>query len=352
MAKKQNPLLWIAVGLVALVFLGYIQIPDLNLQSIQADTKDQVQPASRQLVSDSIILSATEKYSNSKTQANGGSIELYDKGTNPSDPNAVSLTTLKLGVAYTSSDVLCGKEYRVVYDNATTRYAVDMGDQVLIDCANEYNENTADSFVDMTSKFGLEPTKVATLSDALDETSASGEVNGATSTGTTNTSLTRGVAAMEIGCAGAGGCSADSTLSYNETSGDGTFYLDLTFGATGSQAELKEPVVCFEFDGTNPPEGNEITDLVVQRQSGTDFGIPSSTNWANVFANEECVKLGETISAGVSGKYRFTFTMNEANLNTNDDYTIKFDDLGSYRGKDAKLNLGATHDTVTIDALT
>jgi len=346
MNKQTKNLLWGgAIVVLGLMLLGVISVPKISLGTLSigadsVDTTAQEVEASRQLVIDSLVLQGKEKYSEDALTGSDGNIYLYDEGTNPKDPSATATHTLNFSTAYTSSDIVCGKVYRVVFGHTTTAYAKDFGDQVLVDCTTEYNENTADATVDLSKKFGWKMQTVATLSDVFDETATTGILNGHT-----NTNVSAG---GEIGCVD--GCSADSTLIYDESNGDGTFYLDLSFGASGSQSELSEPVVCFEHDSTNGPEGNEISDIVVQRLSGTDFGISASTNWESVFANEECVKLGDSIQAGVSGDYRFTITYSEANLDTNDDYMIIFDDLADNKGKDARLNVGATRDAVDFDA--
>tara|TARA_Y100000034_G_scaffold136169_1_gene211240 strand:- start:2114 stop:3163 length:1050 start_codon:yes stop_codon:yes gene_type:complete len=347
MAKKlsKNPLFIGAVVVVALLFFGVISLPEnmsipgFSVADTTADAGEEA-PVVAQKVSDSVLLKLTEKYSESPSAT--GTVEVFAEGTNPKDSSATAIATITVGTAYTTGDLACGKTYRVVYNNATEAYAEDFGDVVLIDCATEYNDETADSFVDMTSKWAFKKSKVATLDDPFDETATSGILNGQT-----NTSILLG--SNEIGCSA--DCSADGTILYDESQGDGQYYMDVTFSASGSQAELRDPVVCFEHDSSVPPEGNEITDIVMQRQSGTDLSIPASTDWDSVFNNEECVKLGGGImTAGTSAVYRMTVTVSEANLDTNDDYKLIFDDLGDNRGKDARLNLGATGENIDFDA--
>ena len=349
MARKQNPLLWIIGGVLVLSFLGFlpaIQIGDSTigggeLFAVTDTSADEVAP-SKQLLSDSITLLATQKYSESPTASNGGDIELFAVGVDPKSPSAVVSHTLKLGVAYTTNDVACGKTYRVVYSNSTSAYAEDLGDQVLIDCDAEYNENTGDSLVDMTEKFGLKPSAVASLSDIFDETSTTGIMNGVTA----NVSNHDG--AREIGTSALVPV-ADSTILYDESAGDGTFFIDVSYSAGGSNAELKDSVVCFEHESGAEPEANEITDMVVSHRDGQVLPFASGTNWENTWANEECVSAG-TMQSGESSTYRFTITYSEANLDANDDWTLVFDDLGDNKGKDAKLNVGATQDSVDFDA--
>lgn len=361
--KTRNILLWIGGGALFLMVFGIVAVPDIpilpdvvsgisGLFSGGVAGLSAVSPTvpsvteGRQLVSDSILLKAEEMYSKNYDNTKGGNILVYKKGTNPADPSASSLATLKLGTAYTTSDLLTNTVYRVVYSNSTTAYAHDFGDIVLMSDA-EYNDQTADVAVDLTDKFGFRRQEVATLSDFFDETSTDGRMNGQTTNATVNII---GGGTAEIGCNNAAtACTADDVMTYNETNGDGSVYLDVKFAATGSNSALKDAVVCFEFESGAEPEGNEISSIVVQHLSGTVFNFPAGTNWANVWAQQECVLATSEMLAGTIGEYRFTFTITESNYDTSDDFKMYFDDLGKYQGKDALLNLGATAESVDFD---
>lgn len=357
-SKTKKYLMWGGGIALVLMVLGIVAVPNVPLlpdlvsyvQSLTAgiggvpvvSAVSVPAVAGQKLLTDSIKLSMVEKYSESPTNANGGNILLYTAGVNPKDPSASVLATLTLGTAYTGADLMCGETYRIVYSNSTSAYAQDLGDVVLIDCATEFNKDTADSFVDLTKKYGVKRQKVATIDDFFDETKTDGRINGQT-----NSSLVTGTA--EIGYTGVDP-SADAVMVYNETIGDGTVYLDLTFSASGSQSALKDAVVCFEFESGAEPEGTEISEIVMQHREGSVLNFPSSVDWDTVFANEECVSASSEMLAGTSAKYRMTITYNEANLDTSDDFKLVFDDLGANKGKDAKQNLGATQDYVDFDA--
>jgi len=117
----------------------------------------------------------------------------------------------------------------------------------------------------------------------------------------------------------------------------------LIHGFGGSNREIKNAVMCYEFDSTNPPEGIEYSAFTAQWRSGTNFDIPADQ--LSYWQNELCVSLG-THKSGDSGTYRYTVTAVEADMQSGADITnIRFDDLGNYRGRDVTPNRGT--DTVT-----
>lgn len=346
MAKKNNNLVF-GVVVVALILLVSMTSLGTNLKEMFKSTVGQTSQniASSTLgktaVTDSLLLSATEKYTNTINPA--GDVVIYDEGVDPSDPTATARATLHLGTAYTSGDVIVGKRYSVMFHNSTSRYAEWLGSSVELVSFNEYNENTGDSFVDLTSKFNLNPVQIATINDPLDESATDGTVNGQSSTNVSGS--------VEIGCSN--GCSNGGTLVYDESNADGTFYVDLDIGAGGSNSELQNTVITFQHESGVEPEGNEISAMSITRRSGSDLGLTSNINWVNVWANQESVELSNPIQAGTSGTYRLSITYNEANLDANDDFKLIVDDLNSKAGslgKDKNLKTGATQKTVDFDA--
>ena len=137
---------------------------------------------------------------------------------------------------------------------------------------------------------------------------------------------------------------------YYNDSGDGSFYLRMTFGAEGSQAYLKRPVVCFVNDMSNPCEKNEFTALTaaLYTGSGSEVALPSDLHTA--FANmDSCVEIGGQNTDGVayiaSGKtatYTLTFTVDESYTDDSaDKFYIIADDLGGYLAQDIRQGQGA-----------
>ena len=373
---KKKTVMYLAGGLALALFLGVFSIDALSGIvskgkilgkdvggaggfSIASGSSDLSAGSADSWLIDNLVIRGKEMYSESENNANGGSILVYEEGVDPSSSTASAKVTLTIGTAYTGNILRCDKKYRYVYENASEAYSFDFGDNVLIPCSVSTKEQ-ADALVDLTDQHGWKREEVATLSDILDETatatgsqlSTTNPINGQQNTTQWTVS---GAGGNELHCRTAAAtntsCTADQTLVYNETNGDGQFYVDLTFAAAGSDAHLKDPVACFVFDATSPPEGNEMSTINIDHRTGNDLAFPDSVNWATVFTNEDCVKSKTPLPAGTSGTYRFTFTVNEANLdNAGDLFQLAFDDLGDYRANDAGQNRGATADLVSFDS--
>lgn len=261
-----------------------------------------------------------------------GFLRVYDKNADPASVNVnpIDSVTVTDGVgSSTNAAIKTGTQYRVVFEGnntGTSYYDEDLGVMSFDGYKKEVDKLT---FSVPTGIY-----LVGTLDDILDENSSS--VNGASGDPTAGTD--------EVGCTG--GCAADEGLLYDESVGDGTWYLDITVSVSGADSFIKDGVLAFKHDLSNPPEGNEFSSIAAQLQSGTDFGIDSEL--VNYWKNEIPISLGD-IKSGRSGTYRLTFSTSEANIDANDDWTLNFDDLGAYKGKDVEgEQTRATADTVTF----
>lgn len=273
-----------------------------------------------------------EDGTNSQTAYNGA-IQIFEAGVDPSSSTATAFDTITLlnGVgSSTNGKVKTNTPYRVVATNATgaSWYDIDYG-TVTFSSAN-FNENTgALSYYDTAKPAVI----VATIADPLNENSTTGDMNGQT---------THSLGVDEIGCAA--GCADDEEFLYDESVGDAQWYLDMTFAASGANAQAKNMVLKFVHDLTNPPEGDEFSSITASLRTGADLGIPSdiTNNWKNQIP----IDLGD-MKAGSSSTYRLTFNVVEANEDGNDDWTIRVDDLGDFLGKDVRFSTRATAQTVT-----
>lgn len=275
--------------------------------------------------------SVREDGTNSQTAYNGA-IQIFEASVDPSSSTATPFDTITMvnGVGSTTNKkIMTNTPYRVVAYNstATSWYDIDYG-MVTFSGAN-LDDNGVLSFYDTTKPAQI----VATLDDILNENSTdlNGQAAGSNIVGTD-----------ELGCTA--GCSADEEFIYDESVGDGQWYLDLKPGASGANAVAKNAVLKFVHDLSNPPEGDEYSSITASLRTGNDFGIPSdiTNNWKNQIP----IDLG-TITAGQSATVRVTFNVVEANEDGNDDWTIRFDDLGDHLGKDVRFSTRATADTVT-----
>lgn len=263
-----------------------------------------------------------------------GTAYFYESGVNPSDPNAnaYDTATITSGVGSSANAKLesC-TVYGIVFGGANTYY--DQWYQGETSSYLPYIATDESAIASATIRFDNIMT-VASIDDPIVENAVTGVVNGQTAVNTSGDG-------QEIILASDAN---NVVLKYDESAGDGQFYLDLAIGAAGGNAFLKNPVLCFVNDLTQPFNGNEFTSVTSQLRTGTDFGIPSSiTNDVN---GGSCISLGDTMECGQSGTYRITFNVDEDNFDTDDIMYIYMDDLGSHLGQDILRGAGATASAV------
>ena len=138
-------------------------------------------------------------------------------------------------------------------------------------------------------------------------------------------------------------------LVYNETTGDGSVTICLKFECSGANVECRDMALEFDFDNTNPPEGNEYSSMTLQLKEGKDLGLPSEI--VNYWKNQQALKIG-TLKGGESAVYKLTISITEANVDANDDWTMYLDDLGGWQEQDIGSDTGATGDSITFDHTT
>jgi len=284
--------------------------------------------ASSRVIDTLKIVEAKEKFSNAYDQV-AGTLNFYDAGTDPSSPTASAIDTITVSAgagSTTNAKLRTNTAYRVTFDGDGSYYDVDYG--VITISESDYNPSTGTASISMG-----EVMKVSTIDDMMNESAVDGVVNG-------QTVATPGTAEL--------GSNATDILWYDESVGDGQFYIEPTLSFSGANTGIKNAVLAFEWDTSNPPEGNEISALTYQLTSGTDLGIPSDL--LNYWSTEEAIALGTSINGGTSSKIKLTITYDETNLDTTDVWYLAVDDLGELRGKDINLDTGATLDRITFNA--
>lgn len=250
---------------------------------------------------------------------------VYEEGDNPSSPlvNPIAEIDLSSGSAnYTGGLLYTCTNYVVVIDGETTYYDKDLGTTQFV-----YGATTDASSVPVSVTI-KDITAFSTLSSLL-ATDAS----------------TWGNAASEVE-------NDSTTITYNETAGDGTYDADFVIGVTGAYTETQGLVLCFEFDQTNAPEGDEYSSIQPVLQDGPDLHLPSEL--IEIWSSQGCVQLGlpdqpEEVTATSVSKYTFTFVLSEANSDSNDDFKMILDDLGEPRGQDVLLGRKATLKSIAFD---
>lgn len=310
---------------------GVIDPLDINFKTQSVGSDSDQNPSVGSKTIETLAWGVREQGTNSQTAFNGA-INLYDKNADLGSSTATPIDTITMlnGVgSSTNKRAKTNTEYRVVATNATAASWYDLDYGVIKFPSDELSQNGVFSYYDESKPAQL----VATLNDILDENSTTGAMNGQT---------THVIGTDEIGCTA--GCQADEEFVYDESVGDGQWFIDVTPGASGANAIGKNAVLKFVHDLSNPPEGDEFSSITSSLRTGTDFGIEDDVtlNWKNQIP----IELGD-VKAGQSATYRFTFNVVEANEDGSDDWTIRFDDLGNHLGKDLRYSVRATADTVT-----
>lgn len=290
-------------------------------------------------------------------------VQYFAEGEDPRLSTAYSIdtTTITSGVGTeTDAYLKTNKLYKTIFhDTNTTYYDGVLGAGVWnpsdsIGAVAIKAPSTTDATVTTSITFGEDGTaplwKIATIPDVLDETSTDGRINGQSAIAGGMTATANYNSTYEIQVGADSSPSDDDTVYYNDTNGDGSFYLRMTFGAEGSQAYLKRPVVCFVNDMSNPCERNEFTAITaaLYTGSGSEVSLPSDLHTA--FSNmDACVEIGGQNTDGVahieSGKtatYTLTFTVDEDHTDASaDQFYIIADDLGGYLAQDIRQGQGA-----------
>lgn len=274
-------------------------------------------PGGRQLSIHDITIVAQEAYSNSFAAADG-TFDLYGAGTNPQDPNANNFTSVNVSDgsgSNTNWDVAStDTEYTALFNGGGTYY--DVYDPTFVFQSDNYNTELGLYTYRYDGSRAI--ARVGTFDTLVSSSSNSSCDVNATAT---NVTIDHAVAG-------------------------GSFNFDIVIKNTAGNTELKDVVLDFPVDQTNPIEGNEFSAVTLQHKSGTDFGLPSDIT--NYVANQSPVPVG-TVTGGQQGTYTVTFTYNSANFATSTDIVrLIVDDLGEYLGKDTGTNTKATAGSWTI----
>lgn len=270
--------------------------------------------------------------------APAGSVDIYTAGINPNDAGANRLDTISITTGSggsTSAVIESCTNYGIIYNGASAEYDLwYKGIDWTQPNSLPYVSTTDATISNVILKFN-DIVVVATIPDPLDETATSGIINGQT-----NVSGEAG-SSNEIMMGADSTPAASDVMYYNKTNGDLSYYIDITLGADGANKKIQSPVLCFVNDHSNPFDGDEFTAVTLQRQSGTDFGLPTDiTDYVN---NADCVPMGAYIEGGQTAVYRMQFTAVNANLAASTDVMYIYpDDMGSYLGKDVLRNTKAT----------
>jgi len=296
---------------------------------------------------DSVTI-ATKTYGSNSYSTAAGTVKFYGANDNPTDSNTnpIDTVTVSSGTGNTSNKVLSsGSQYKIVWDGSTSYYDMYYNPIAPYLSYLPYVDTTSATISSAMLRFE-DIVAIASIPDPIDESGTSGNVNGQT------TAVNASTGTNEVNVGTAASCANGGILYYDESVGDGQFYIILELGATGANTGLKNAVLCFEDDRSNPFDGTEFSSVECQYQSGTDFAIPQDiTTYVN---NNVPIQLnnGEFIKGGQTGSYKLTFTLDESLTDAAGDILyIQQDDLGSYMGKDIMNGVKATAGAVVTIAI-
>ena len=270
-----------------------------------------------------------EKYSLLDNVVNG-SFGIFNPSVNPSSVSTTSIQSISLtnGVgSTTSASASTNTNYIFVYDGVGRWYDENYG------IMQFSNANYADGKVFYNLP---DVVRIGNFSVPVNVSAGNAAINGQ--------STHRNQDEINISSSVVSTGSNDityGTLVYNTTTGDGTFFIDLLFSNDVVNSEIRDAVLCFENDGSNPMSGNEVTGINFQSLSGQAFpGSPQLAGLHTYITADACTNLGNLLS-GFRSSYRLAFTVNDANWDSsNGRFNIWVDDLGLFKEKDVRNNFG------------
>jgi hypothetical protein len=269
-----------------------------------------------------------------------GVIQIFEPDADLTDPTVEPRDSITLSSGKGSSTnkvIQTCTDYRVVYQgdgNSQTDYDKDLG--VMQFDISSFNAETSSLTFDIGGTYDI-----ATIEDPLEEDATDGSINGATS----NTSID--IATNEIGASG--DPSDGDALVYDISQADGSVYLDLKLGATGSNAIIKDMVIVFDWESGAEPEGDEYSAITAQVRQGSLPNLPS--DWLPYWSNQGTIAVADIVKSGDSNTVRMTLTVTEANLGADDDWKLTVEDLGGLFEDDVTSgNKGASGASVDLDA--
>lgn len=270
-----------------------------------------------------------------------GNLFVYNAGDDPSKSTTKAILTVNINDGNgtdTSNKLSTCTNYRVVI-GSTDYYDEDLG--VIQFDTTAYNEFTATLTYNVPNLM----VEFATIDSHTDiNATASQDIDGEVDSAGYTNSVNNDVNELVYDV-------ANDKIVYDVSDGDGIFKTEVDIGFSGGNKAIRNPVLCFENDSSNEPEGDEYTAISVQSFSGAVYGgMPGDL--IDAWINEDCILLtppvvnaaegtsnpGGDIKSGTTGTYRFTFTVNEANVDANDDWFEILDDLGDNLGKDVLLS--------------
>lgn len=329
----------VGVVLAVVLVVGGAPIPfiddmdEVKIPGLPTDEDEVITPDVTDVkLYDKVTISTKEKGSDSYS-AIGGTVHFFEEGVDVGSASATALDTATIasGVGNTTNAKLSsGTDYIVILE-PSAGYDLYLNNDKLQQLP--YIKTTTGTISNIPIKF-TDVMSYVTIGDMLEEDAVDGTVNGQT------TAVNVTTATNEICLSSATPADGDYIV-YDESVGDGEFYIKIEIDFSGGDKYIVNPVLDIVNDLTNKMEGNEFSSVKIQHLQGTNFGIKSDiTDEVNGF---EAISLGELRESGDSGTYKMTFSVSEANLDDGADVCFfVIDDMGEHNGQDILRGTKAT----------
>ena len=335
--SARNSLAGAGILLIVLLLIGmpipFIDAPDADIPGIPDDDDVVTTPTTTEVkLYDQVTVSTHEMGSDSYS-AIAGTVHFFEEGVDISAANAQALDTATIASGSgntTSGKLSSGTNYQVILE-PSAGYDIFLNGKALQQLP--YVKTTTGTISNIPIKFSNVMSYV-TIGDMIDESSVTGVVNGQL------TAVNVTTATNEI-CLSSATPTDDDAMVYDESVGNGEFYLEIEIDFSGGDKYIVNPVLDVVNDLTNKMEGNEFSSVKMQHLQGTNFGILSDiTDEVN---GHEAISLGELRESGDSGTYKITFTVDESNLDDGADIVyFVIDDNGEHNGQDILSGTKAT----------
>jgi hypothetical protein len=257
------------------------------------------------------------------------SFEFHTPGADVSDPNIQALDTVSVstaGTGTTTSTVLdTGSSYDLHFNGSTAYY-----DELLNNWDMLYNQETGKGTLRVNGATYYAATEIGTLADV--DTLAEVESSSCLVDGGTD------------------------TINYSIGNCAGSAWFKMDIGNSESQSEVRDLVMCFR-DSDGDMEGDEVTAIDASRVEGsTNIAIPGTLAgyWKDGMgtSGKRCLKIASVLGSSDTARYKFSFTVTEANLITDEEFEMSFDDLGDISQKQyPSENAKVSTETLTVQRM-
>lgn len=315
---------------------GAIPLESSNIPVVPQPQNNQVSLDTSQKPISTFIVKSREKNS-LKEDAVNGSFLIFNPSISPTSVSSTPIRSISLtsgSGSLANPSFSTNSDYILAYDGNGKWYDENWG----ISRFNNANYGANGIYNYITPDIAL----IGNFTLPINLTSGNSAVNGGASSEVNVSSVpVTGTNFIGIG-----------NVRYNTTGGDGSFFLDFIISNSIANSEIRDSVICFENDPSNPMGGSEVTGINLGVISGQSFPNNPQLSGLNTFITANaCTQIG-TLASGFSSTYRMTFTVSNSLWSTSTGrFNIWFDDLGYFKQKDVRNNFGTRGQFIIISQM-